>query len=316
MNKKMMIATAVTLPVLAAQTVFAAPAWASADDIPAAFIAEEDADGDGKVSKSEFKGPAAEFSQFDKNGDGFIELSEAPTAAPGMDAPMDPNLTMLDAVTINGVDFKFDTKYAFFGWDELPKDLELERQAVKSFTSPDGVTHYYEFVFVPGGNLNWYQAAYLAADAGGYLASVTSAEENLFLFNQVDDSKFFWSFPAFVEGESQTNHYEISIGPFLGGYQPEGSEEPAGGWTWLSGETMDYTNWAQNLDDGVTDKDPRNNTQPNDSGDNTNQRVMGYGEMNLPVPTWGDYMDAVGTYGVSKTPGSSYGFFIEYEAKP
>ena len=55
-------------------------------------------------------------------------------------------------------------------------------------------------------------------------------------------------------------------------------EKPTGGWQWLIGEEWDYTNWAINLDDGVVDKDPR----PNDSGDG--QPIMGFGEMNLPVP--------------------------------
>jgi hypothetical protein len=64
--------------------------------------------------------------------------------------------------------------------------------------------------------------------------------------------------------------------------------EPAGGWQWLSGETWEYANWAVNLDDGVKDKDSRDNTQPNESGNNApGQRVMGFGEMNAPVPTWG-----------------------------
>lgn len=159
-------------------------------------------------------------------------------------------------------------------------------------------------VYVENGNLNWYQAAWLAQDAGGYLASINSAEENSFVFALVDDEKYFWSF------EEDGAHYGISIGPFLGGYQPEGSVEPAGGWMWLDGTAFGYTNWAQNLDDGVIDRDPRDNTQPNDSGDG--QPIMGFGELNQPVPTWGDYMEAVGTYGSNRLPGYSYGFVIEY----
>ena len=30
---------------------------------------------------------------------------------------------------------------------------------------------------------------------------------------------------------------------WIGFYQPEGSEEPSGGWQWISGETVTYTNW-------------------------------------------------------------------------
>ena len=210
---------------------------------------------------------------------------------------------------INGVDFEI--AHELFTWDALPDDVIYERQPVQTFTNAAGDTHTYEAVFVSSGNLNWYQAAYLAQDAGGYLASITSEDENSFVFDLVSDEKFFWAF------EEDGDHYGISIGPFLGGYQPVGSEEPAGGWSWLSGETWEYANWAVNLDDGVIDKDPRPNDQPNDSGDEEgSQPIMGFGEMNVPVPTWGDYMDDVGTYGESRLPGQSYGFVIEYENMP
>jgi len=209
--------------------------------------------------------------------------------------------------TINDIDFEIT--YELFTWSDLPSDVVYERQPVQSYTDTDGTTHWYEAVYVESGNLNWYQAANLAQDAGGYLASITSEDENNFVFNLVSDEKYFWSFDE--DGE----HYGISIGPFLGGYQPEGSVEPDGSWSWLSGEEWNYTNWAVNLDDGVIDQDPRDNTQPNDSGDD-GQPIMGFGEMNVPVATWGDYMENVGTYGKTRLPGLSYGFVIEYEADP
>ncbi|MDC7223183.1 MAG: hypothetical protein PQJ60_05535, partial [Spirochaetales bacterium] len=208
-------------------------------------------------------------------------------------------------VTLNGVDFELT--YEMFTWDELPADVEYERQPIQEFTTPDGEQRWFEAVYVSTGNLNWYQTAYLAQEAGGYLASITSEEENSFVFELVNDEKYFSFFDA--DGP----HYGIGIGPFLGGYQPEGSIEPAGGWSWLSGEKWDYTNWAQNLDDGVTDKDPRNNTQPNNSAGG--QPIMGFGEMNIPVATWGDYTDSVGTYG-TRGPTKRYGFIIEYETDP
>jgi hypothetical protein len=209
-------------------------------------------------------------------------------------------------ITLNGLDIEIT--FEVFGWDELPSDVEYERQEIQTFTNAAGETHYYEVIYVKSGNLNWYQAAYLAEDAGAYLACPATEEENAFVFSLVNDTKYFWSFPE--EG----NHYGISIGPFLGGYQPDGSPEPDGGWLWLSGEPWEYTNWAVNLDDGVIDKDPRPNDQPNNSGGS--QPIMGFGEMNLPVPTWGDYMENVGTYGVTRGPGNSYGFIIEYESDP
>ena len=231
----------------------------------------------------------------------------------------------LHTVTINSIEFKIP--FEMFTWTELPSDVIYDRQPVQSYTNSDGVTHYYEAVYVASGNLNWYQAAYLAQDAGGYLASNTSEGENTFVFNLVSDEKYFWSFPK--EGE----HYGISIGPFLGGYQPEGSPEPDGGWRWLSGETWSYSNWAvdEYCDSSLSpdcdkshytptrvDQDPRISDQPNDSGDGGGQPIMGFGELNGPVATWGDYMAFLGTYGGGGGPGydGCYGFVIEYNSNP
>lgn len=47
-----------------------------------AFIHRLDRDGDGKVSRSEFDGPAQHFGDFDRNRDGYISSDEAPTGPP------------------------------------------------------------------------------------------------------------------------------------------------------------------------------------------------------------------------------------------
>jgi len=46
------------------------------------FVRRLDKNGDGKVSKSEFDGPAEHFSQLDRNGDGYISVEEAPQGPP------------------------------------------------------------------------------------------------------------------------------------------------------------------------------------------------------------------------------------------
>lgn len=219
-------------------------------------------------------------------------------------------------VTINEIELTVNAKYIFYTWDQLPSDLTIERKPIVEFTNTNGETHYYELVYMPNGTLNWYQAAYLADDAGGYLASITTPEENAFLFSLVNDEKYFWKFPKYVEGKSKANHYEIMIGPMLGGFKHDASVEPIDGWQWLSGEKWEYTNWAQNLDDGIIDKDPRNNTQPNNSGEQHSQRTIGFGELNQPVPTWGDFSDDAGTFGMERTGGKRYAFIIEYNKKP
>lgn len=46
------------------------------------FVRRLDRNGDGKVSKSEFDGPAEHFSHLDRNGDGYISAEEAPQGPP------------------------------------------------------------------------------------------------------------------------------------------------------------------------------------------------------------------------------------------
>lgn len=54
----------------------------------------------------------------------------------------------------------------------------------------------------------------------GHLATITSAAENQFV-SSIGDLRLYW----------------------LGGYQPPGSQEPAGGWTWITGEPFAFNNW-------------------------------------------------------------------------
>ena len=106
-----------------------------------------------------------------------------------------------------------------------------------------GNGHYYKPVAAPDG-INWEDAQAAAVAQAGYLATIGSAEENAFVFSLVDDPSF-WS-------PSQVNDW--ALGPWLGGVQPPDSPEPAGGWTWVTGEPFAYANWHP--------------TQPND-GDYT-----------------------------------------------
>ena len=88
--------------------------------------------------------------------------------------------------------------------------------------------HYYDAVAFPSG-ITWDDARTYAETLtyngfNGHLATITSAEENAFIFNTFKDSA-----------------YNIF---FLGGFQPKGSAEPDGGWQWITGETWSYTNWS------------------------------------------------------------------------
>ena len=81
-------------------------------------------------------------------------------------------------------------------------------------------------------------------------------------------------------------------GYWLGGFQPSGSSEPSGGWTWVTGEAFNYANWA--------------NGEPNNTGGGENSLEM-YAYANLLV--LGRWNDAA-----SNDPSSAYieGYVVEY----
>ncbi|MBW1766987.1 MAG: hypothetical protein JRJ02_07875 [Deltaproteobacteria bacterium] len=70
---------------------FAQPPWmnAPAGEMPKAFMEHEDGNGDGNVTREEYKGPDDHWNFFDKNQDGFITIDEAarPDNMPEMGAP-------------------------------------------------------------------------------------------------------------------------------------------------------------------------------------------------------------------------------------
>ena len=99
------------------------------------------------------------------------------------------------------------------------------------FAHPDGTTHWYELVEVPQG-IDWLSAHRAAAEAGGYLATITSRAEN----ERV---------ARLVPGRAFAAHPRLGwLGPWLGGVQPAGSPEPAGGWMWGETDVFGLRNWS------------------------------------------------------------------------
>ena len=94
-----------------------------------------------------------------------------------------------------------------------------------------GNGHAYEVFAVPGG-VTWQNARTAAQAKGGDLATLTSAAEDAFVFALADNATF-WNNPNGID----------SVGPWIGGIQPAGSAEPAGGWSWITGEPFVFTNW-------------------------------------------------------------------------
>ncbi len=101
-----------------------------------------------------------------------------------------------------------------------------------SYWSANG--HYYEAVYVPQG-VTWQEAAAACAAARGYLATITSAGENAFVFALARQNPKLWFRDQFGNGQ----------GPWLGGCRALDSPNPTLGWKWaVTGEPFRYSNWA------------------------------------------------------------------------
>jgi hypothetical protein len=86
--------------------------------------------------------------------------------------------------------------------------------------------HWYDVVDASA--INWLEANAVASakqfnGLKGHLVTITSEAENQFLVD---------SFGANLGDR------------WIGGFQAEGAPEPNGGWTWVTGEFWEYTNWS------------------------------------------------------------------------
>ena len=138
----------------------------------------------------------------------------------------------------------------------------MGQQAVEWKVSEGGNGHWYQWVRVPAG-ISWSDSQAWCVSRGGYLATATSSSENAFIFSLT----------------LPTSAWQNRFGPWLGGYQLPGSAEPAGGWTWVTGEPWSFTSWwswepsnsyCRGVPEGFLhyiDKQPLWNDLPDDVGD-------------------------------------------------
>ncbi|HEX9063379.1 MAG TPA: lectin-like protein, partial [Clostridia bacterium] len=78
-------------------------------------------------------------------------------------------------------------------------------------------------------SLSWSDSKAACEALGGHLVTITSETEQHFINSITAEKikKYYWT----------------------GGLQPDGSSEPSGGWTWITGEKMEYTNWESSQPD-------------------------------------------------------------------
>ena len=91
--------------------------------------------------------------------------------------------------------------------------------------------HSYEVI--EARDITWDVASAAAIAKGGHLATLTSAAENQWVFDNVVA-------PAFG-----TDYLNDVVQVWLGGFQKPGGTEPDGGWKWVTGEKWSYTNWLE-----------------------------------------------------------------------
>jgi hypothetical protein len=125
--------------------------------------------------------------------------------------------------------------------------------------SSGGNGHYYDVISVPDG-LTW-SAANLAAQSipGNWqLVTITSATENAFVFDLIDDDANLWN--CCLSGHSN--------GPWIGGYKENNQ------WKWVTGESFVYQSWGP--------------SEPFGNGD----KISFFGYSALIQPYWNDVPDS------------------------
>jgi beta-lactamase regulating signal transducer with metallopeptidase domain len=128
--------------------------------------------------------------------------------------------------------------------------------------SEGGNGHFYQAVRMPK-PLPWKEADRLAKLLSGHLVTITSEAENNFVFRLIDDDTYWY-------------HSYNWRGPWIGAVQPPGSVEPAGGWSWVTGESFTYARWDAQ--------------QPNNFNGTQENRLV-FGNQRARIPTWNDVVE-------------------------
>ncbi|WP_160116524.1 adenylate/guanylate cyclase domain-containing protein [Ruegeria sp. AU67] len=103
----------------------------------------------------------------------------------------------------------------------------------------------------------------IAEVLGGHIVTITSQEENEFVYQLTLEDEGHWIFDG-----------NLALGPLIGLVQDDDAIEPNGGWRWANEEALTFTNWKRGSPD-------------NSSG---NQDYANFQGPNVPKtsPTWND----------------------------
>jgi hypothetical protein len=100
-----------------------------------------------------------------------------------------------------------------------------------------GNGHRYEAVLLDA-VVTWTAARDIAISRGGHLATLTSSEENAFVFSSLASNPALWdSVPT-----------SMADGPYIGGFHPGGA---GGSWHWVTGESWSFAAWAPGEPNGI-----------------------------------------------------------------
>jgi hypothetical protein len=99
-----------------------------------------------------------------------------------------------------------------------------------------GNGHLYEAILFDT-PITWVGANTDAMSQGGELVSISSPEENAFVFGLIDAPEY-WTLAG-----------PHNYGPWIGGYQIDSNAEPAGNWAWTDGTPWSFTAWASGQPD-------------------------------------------------------------------
>ena len=113
---------------------------------------------------------------------------------------------------------------------ETQTPCSVGRYPVQWSTADGGNGHWYLGVRFGAAGASWTQAREDAIARGGDLVSLNKLVERQWVFDRVSRNPVLWT---------------TTLGPWVGGLQPAGSPEPAGGWMWVDGTPV-YEDFSWN----------------------------------------------------------------------